>query len=143
MLRSLSTGMASTEAFGEEGSSADLLFPALGSSLREVTLPMWSIIGRRHLQRCFKSLPQAEIIAFHLSVDPLWMERPAVFPEERPLPSVREIIFVQEEGKGVVDRDMEAGVTRSISHLLSKSTFPSLERVLYVTETDRGSIWQG
>ena len=83
---------------------------------------------------------KTEILAFHLSGDSFWLDRVALTEQATSASgSVRSFVLVQ-ESSSELGVEMATAMSSHLSVLLSKTIFPSLERVYYLTEEPNNFI---
>jgi len=135
-VRILSFGMEANEYMGQSRDHLEAKLVKAFGSCREITLAM----GYLRRGRSLRFVSKLETVAFHLSPDPMWLDR--VDPADQTTSSsVRSCILVQQSSSKVLDANMNAAISSYLSSFFGGSVFPSLERVYYLTEEPNDLIW--
>lgn len=141
VLRTVTVNMEFVSPSIGEGFSMKNLQCGLESTIEEYTCLM-DVAADPGLYRRLELFAKLNTLALHLSEDPLWQEERAQGHLKHF--GITTLIFVQETWKTGQMRsaDIARDIYPRLSRFASKATFPSLERVYYVTEHPDGHVWK-
>lgn len=141
LLRTVFVGGQFQYAVMAEGYADTAIF-AGKSSIEETTLLMDFAVSPEdyHSLEPFDNL---RTLAIHICEDDLWASDPVNVGGGFTHPSVSTLILIQESTEILHEGTPEShrAVYPKIARLASKSTFPSLKKVYYVTENVDGHVW--